>query len=79
MPDSVKDALQSPREDLMSNVLPLLTHAESNIVEMCQSAWGPDADRRAKLLIFQAMEGSILDAYLQSAIPRGAVRPAAAS
>jgi hypothetical protein len=26
---------------------------------------GPDANRRAKLLIYQAMEGSILDAYLQ--------------
>jgi hypothetical protein len=26
---------------------------------------GPDADRRAKLLIYQVMEGSILDAYLQ--------------
>ena len=25
---------------------------------------GPDANRRAKLLICQAMEGSILDAYL---------------
>jgi hypothetical protein len=25
---------------------------------------GPDADRRAKLLIYQAMEGAILDAYL---------------
>src|SRR5450755_4744191 len=38
----------------------------SMINKRCQSAWGPDADRRAKLLIFQAMEGSILDAYLQS-------------
>ena len=28
--------------------------------------WGPDVDRRAKLLIYQAMEGSILDAYFQS-------------
>ena len=28
--------------------------------EPCKSAWGPDADRRTKLLIFQAMEGSIL-------------------
>jgi hypothetical protein len=30
---------------------------------------GPDADRRAKLLIYQAMEGSILgsDAYLMTA------------
>ena len=27
--------------------------------------WGPDADRRAKLLIYQAMEGAILDAFLQ--------------
>src|ERR1700730_9182489 len=26
--------------------------------------WGPDADWQAKLLIYQAMEGSILDAYL---------------
>jgi hypothetical protein len=25
---------------------------------------GPDADRRAKLLIYQAMVGAILDAYL---------------
>jgi hypothetical protein len=25
--------------------------------EVCQSAWGPDADRRAKLLIFKAMDG----------------------
>src|SRR5450631_4608001 len=34
----------------------------------CQSAWGPDTDQRAKLLICQAMEGSILDAYLQTAL-----------
>src|ERR1700735_1608095 len=27
---------------------------------------GPDADRRAKLLIYQAMVGAILDAYLQT-------------
>jgi predicted ATPase len=27
-------------------------------------AWGPGADRQAKPLIFQAMEGSILNAYL---------------
>jgi hypothetical protein len=26
---------------------------------------GPDADRRAKPLIYQTIEGSILDAYLQ--------------
>ena len=26
------------------------------------AAWGPDADQRAKLLIYRAMEGSILDA-----------------
>jgi hypothetical protein len=26
---------------------------------------GPDADWRAKLLIYQLMEGAILDAYLQ--------------
>jgi hypothetical protein len=27
--------------------------------------WGPDADQRAKLLIYQAMKGSIFSAYLQ--------------
>ena len=31
----------------------------------CESAWGPDADRRAKLLIYRAVEGSLLDAYSQ--------------
>ena len=29
---------------------------------------GPDADCRAKLLIYRAMEGSILDAYLHSSL-----------
>ena len=29
----------------------------------CKSAWGPDADRRAKLLTYQAVEGSILGSY----------------
>jgi hypothetical protein len=29
----------------------------------CESAWGPDADRRAKLLIYRAVEGAPLDAY----------------
>ena len=29
----------------------------------CESAWGPDADRRAKRLIFLAMMGSTLEAY----------------
>jgi hypothetical protein len=33
--------------------------------------WGPDADRRAKLLIYQAMVGAILDAYLQSTASSG--------
>lgn len=27
----------------------------------------PDADRRAKLMIYRSMEGSVLDAYLHSA------------
>jgi hypothetical protein len=30
----------------------------------CESAWGPYADRHAKLLIRQAVVGSFLDAYL---------------
>ena len=30
-------------------------------IPWCQSAWGPDADRRAKLLTYQAVEGSILN------------------
>jgi hypothetical protein len=34
----------------------------------CRSAWSPDADRPAKLLIYRAMEGSILEAYLHSVI-----------
>jgi hypothetical protein len=29
------------------------------------TAWGPGADQRSKLLIYQAMEGPILDAYLK--------------
>jgi len=29
----------------------------------CESAWGPDADRHAKLLIQLAVEGSTLNAY----------------
>ena len=32
----------------------------------CELARGPDADRHAKLLIHLAMEGSTLNAYLQS-------------
>ena len=36
----------------------------------CKSAWGPDADRHAKLLIHLAMEGSTLNAYLQVANSR---------
>ena len=31
----------------------------------CESAWGPDADRHAKLLINREAEGSLLEAYLQ--------------
>jgi hypothetical protein len=31
----------------------------------CESAWGPDADRRAKLLIHLQLEGSLSDAYSQ--------------
>ena len=31
----------------------------------CGSAWGPDADRRAKLLIHLAAEGALLGAYSQ--------------
>jgi hypothetical protein len=34
----------------------------------CKSAWGPDPDRRAKLLIHQTTEGSNLDAYLQDGL-----------
>jgi hypothetical protein len=34
----------------------------------CRSAWSPDADRPAKLLIYRAMEGAILEAYLHSVI-----------
>jgi hypothetical protein len=44
----------------------------------CQSAWGPDADRRAKLLIHQAGEGSILEACSQSpsrSVPRPILPP----
>ncbi len=33
----------------------------------CQSAWGPGADRHAKLLIRLAVEGALLDAYSHSA------------
>jgi len=29
----------------------------------CRSAWSPDADRPAKLLIYRAVEGSLLGAY----------------
>jgi hypothetical protein len=32
----------------------------------CESAWGPGADRHAKLLIHTAVEGALLDAYSQS-------------
>jgi len=35
----------------------------------CESAWGPEADRQAKPLIHLAMEGSLLEAYSQSAFP----------
>ena len=34
----------------------------------CQSAWGPDADRRAKPLICFTVVRSLLDAYFQSAV-----------
>jgi hypothetical protein len=33
---------------------------------VCIAEWGPDADRRTKLLIHQAMVGAIFDAYLQA-------------
>ena len=36
------------------------------ILDGCESAWGPDADRHAKLLIIREAEGSLLEAYLQS-------------
>jgi len=36
----------------------------------CRSTWSPDADRPAKLLIYRAMEGSILEAYLHNIIGR---------
>jgi hypothetical protein len=29
----------------------------------CESAWGPEADRRAKLSTYRAVEGWLLDAY----------------
>jgi hypothetical protein len=35
----------------------------------CESAWGPEADRHAKLLIHLVMEGSLLDAYSHSSAP----------
>jgi hypothetical protein len=35
----------------------------SSIFPECESAWGPDADRHAKLLIHLAVEGSTLNAY----------------
>jgi hypothetical protein len=34
----------------------------------CESAWGPGADRHAKLLIHTAVEGALLDAYSQVVI-----------
>jgi len=37
--------------------------SNTNANSACCSAWGPDADRRAKLLMFRAAKGSILDAY----------------
>jgi hypothetical protein len=36
--------------------------AKSRRSAMCESAWGPETDRHAKLLIHQAMEGSLLEA-----------------
>ena len=33
----------------------------------CESAWGPDADRHAMLLINREAEGSLLEAYLHPA------------
>ena len=39
--------------------------------------WGPDADRRAKLLICQAVKGSLFDAYSQVELLGSAVETAA--
>src|ERR1700692_3315453 len=39
----------------------------------CYSAWGPDADRQAKLLICLAVEGALLDAYFHDAGKSGPV------
>jgi hypothetical protein len=46
--------------------LPLLRHIGRPIFAAllpCRLAWGPDADRRAKLLIYLSVEGSLLVAY----------------
>jgi predicted ATPase/DNA-binding winged helix-turn-helix (wHTH) protein len=48
--------------------------ARSLRAQGCQSAWGPDADRRAKLLIYKTVEGSILDACSQSFARRSGIR-----
>ena len=39
-------------------------------IETCQSAWGPDADRRANRLILLAWQGFLEDAYSQTPIHR---------
>jgi hypothetical protein len=43
----------------------ILGSEHSDAPPICESAWGPDADRHAKLLIHLAVEGSTLNAYLQ--------------
>jgi hypothetical protein len=53
--------------------IPVEQPTKFELVVNCQSAWGPDADRRAKPLICFTMVGSVLDAYSQRADVRGIV------
>ncbi len=48
-------------------------------VGACESARGPDANRRVKLLIQFAVEGSLAGAYSQPAIPQDPAQPLAVS
>src|ERR1700680_2110683 len=44
----------------------LIVESVAQLDDSILVTWGPDADRRAKLLICLAVEGALLDAYSQS-------------
>jgi len=58
---SIRKAVRTAIFALIVSSFSTLTMADD---VKCESAWGPDADRHAKLLINREAEGSLLEAYL---------------